>query len=139
MTPMPWWLRSPRTRPHAAPPETTSKPGWRLPSRRPSCRRPAAGAERGTAPTPPILREPAADDAPEPGLTQAVLGIAPRDSARDTQALGPDVQQMLFGGQAFVDTAVFSVRETTELSGAAPGFRNTSAADPTVAADRPGP
>ncbi|MDI9891293.1 proline dehydrogenase family protein [Microbacterium sp. IEGM 1404] len=92
--------------------------------------------QRGTVPTPPILREPAADDSPEPGLTQAVLGIARDAAPGDTQALGPDVQQMLFGGQAFVDTAVFSVRETAELSGAAPGFRNTSAADPTVAADR---
>lgn len=99
---------------------------------------PAAPREpqRGTVPTPPILREPAAADAEEPGLTQAVLGIARDAAPGDTQALGPDVQQMLFGGQAFVDTAVFSVRETAELSGAAPGFRNTPAADPAVAADR---
>lgn len=92
--------------------------------------------QRGSAITPPLLREPAADDAAEPGLTQAVLGIAREAAPGDTQALGPDVQQMLFGGQAFVDTAVFSVRETTELSGAAPGFRNASATDPAVAQDR---
>ena len=91
--------------------------------------------QRG-ATTPPLLREPVADVADEPGLTQAVLGIARDASPGDTQALGPDVQQMLFGGQAFVDTAVFSVRETTELSGAAPGFRNTAATDPTVPEDR---
>ncbi|WP_164878261.1 proline dehydrogenase family protein [Microbacterium enclense] len=92
--------------------------------------------QRGTAPTPPILRESVADDAAEPGLTQAVLGIARDAAPGDTQALGPDVQQMLFGGQAFVDTAVFSVRENVELTGAAPGFRNDAAADPTVAEDR---
>ncbi|MGC0369438.1 proline dehydrogenase family protein [Microbacterium sp. SLBN-111] len=98
---------------------------------------PARAPQRGIAPTPRLLREPAADDAGEPGgLTQAVLGIARDAAPGDTQALGPDVQQMLFGGQAFVDTAVFSVRETVELSGAAPGFRNVPAADPNVPEDR---
>ncbi len=43
---------------------------------------------------------------------------------------------MLFGGQAFVDTAVFSARESAELAGGAAGFRNTADTDPTVAADR---
>lgn len=97
---------------------------------------PARAPQRGIAPTPPILREPADAGAEEPGLTQAVLGIARDAAPGDTQALGPDVQQMLFGGQAFVDTAVFSVRETVELSGAAPGFRNVPAADPSVPEDR---
>ena len=97
---------------------------------------PARVPQRAVAPTPSILREPAADADAEPGLTQAVLGIARDATPGDTQALGPDVQQMLFGGQAFVDTAVFSVRETAELSGAAPGFRNVAGADPTVPDDR---
>ncbi|MDQ1124320.1 aldehyde dehydrogenase family protein [Microbacterium trichothecenolyticum] len=84
-----------------------------------------------------ILRERADDDAVEPGLTQAVLGIAREAAASgDTSALGSDVQQMLFGGQAFVDTAVFSVRESAELSGGAPGFRNVADTDPTVPDDR---
>jgi RHH-type proline utilization regulon transcriptional repressor/proline dehydrogenase/delta 1-pyrroline-5-carboxylate dehydrogenase len=97
---------------------------------------PVRTPHRGVAPTPPILREPAADDAADPGLTQAVLGIARDAAPGDTSALRPDVQQMLFGGQAFVDTAVFSVRETAELSGAAPGFRNAADADPSVPEDR---
>lgn len=93
--------------------------------------------QRDTEADPAILRERAADDDAEPGLTQAVLGIAREAAASgDTSALGPDVQQMLFGGQAFVDTAVFSARESAELAGGAPGFRNASDTDPTVPADR---
>ncbi|WP_136587289.1 aldehyde dehydrogenase family protein [Microbacterium hydrothermale] len=86
---------------------------------------------------PAILRDPADDDAEAAGLTQAVLGIAREAAAsEDTSALGPDVQQMLFGGQAFVDTAVFSSRESAELAGGAAGFRNVADTDPTVRADR---
>ncbi|MEX8034472.1 aldehyde dehydrogenase family protein [Microbacterium sp. 20-116] len=93
--------------------------------------------QRDTEADPAILRERAADDAAEPGLTQAVLGIAREAAASaDTSALGPDVQQMLFGGQAFVDTAVFSARESAELAGGAPGFRNVPDTDPTLPADR---
>ncbi|MFF7682167.1 aldehyde dehydrogenase family protein [Microbacterium sp. NPDC007973] len=93
--------------------------------------------QRDVAPEPAILRDPADADADDPGLTQAVLGIAREAAAsEDTSALGPDVQQMLFGGQAFVDTAVFSARESAELAGGAAGFRNSADTDPTVAADR---
>ncbi|MDQ1135551.1 RHH-type proline utilization regulon transcriptional repressor/proline dehydrogenase/delta 1-pyrroline-5-carboxylate dehydrogenase [Microbacterium sp. SORGH_AS 1204] len=93
--------------------------------------------QRGGDDEPAILRERAADDAADPGLTQAVLGIAREAAASgDTSSLGPDVQQMLFGGQAFVDTAVFSTRESTEPAGGAPGFRNAADTDPTVADDR---
>ncbi len=93
--------------------------------------------QRDLAQEPAILRDPADADADDPGLTQAVLGIAREAAAsEDTSALGPDVQQMLFGGQAFVDTAVFSSRESAELAGGAAGFRNTADTDPTVAADR---
>ncbi|SDO83614.1 L-proline dehydrogenase [Microbacterium testaceum StLB037] len=94
-------------------------------------------ARRGVEGDPAILRERVGDDAAEPGLTQAVLGIAREAAASgDTSALGPDVQQMLFGGQSFVDTAVFSARESAELAGGAPGFRNVADTDPTVPADR---
>ena len=93
--------------------------------------------QRGVEGDPAILRERVGDDTAEPGLTQAVLGIAREAAASgDTSALGPDVQQMLFGGQSFVDTAVFSARESAELAGGAPGFRNVSDTDPTVPADR---
>ncbi len=98
---------------------------------------PARAPQRDLAEEQAILRERAADDAEEAGLTQAVLGIAREAAASgDTSALGPDVQQMLFGGQAFVDTAVFSARESAELAGGAPGFRNVADTDPGVAADR---
>ncbi|WP_150955355.1 proline dehydrogenase family protein [Microbacterium testaceum] len=94
-------------------------------------------AQRDIEADPAILRERVGDDSDDPGLTQAVLGIAREAAASgDTSALGPDVQQMLFGGQAFVDTAVFSARESAELAGGAPGFRNVSDTDPTVPADR---
>ncbi len=95
------------------------------------------GRHRAAADEPAILRERTTEDAADPGLTQAVLGIAREAAASgDTSALGPDVQQMLFGGQAFVDTAVFAVRESTEPAGGAPGFRNVADTDPTVAEDR---
>ncbi|MDF2045655.1 aldehyde dehydrogenase family protein [Microbacterium sp. Kw_RZR3] len=92
---------------------------------------------RSVTTDPAILRDPADADAADAGLTQAVLGIAREAAASgDTSALGPDVQQMLFGGQAFVDTAVFSVRESPEVAGGAPGFRNVADTDPGVAEDR---
>lgn len=98
---------------------------------------PTRAPQRDLEATPAILRDPADADAEEAGLTQAVLGIAREAAASgDTSALGPDVQQMLFGGQAFVDTAVFSARESAELAGGAPGFRNVPDTDPTVTADR---
>jgi RHH-type proline utilization regulon transcriptional repressor/proline dehydrogenase/delta 1-pyrroline-5-carboxylate dehydrogenase len=97
----------------------------------------ARGPQRGGEDDPAILRDRAVDDAAEPGLTQAVLGIAREAAASgDTSSLGPDVQQMLFGGQAFVDTAVFSARESAELAGGAPGFRGAADTDPTVGDDR---
>lgn len=93
--------------------------------------------QRSLTPDPAILRDPADADTADAGLTQAVLGIAREAAASgDTSALGPDVQQMLFGGQAFVDTAVFSVRESPEVAGGAPGFRNVADTDPGVAEDR---
>ncbi|WP_285137621.1 aldehyde dehydrogenase family protein [Microbacterium sp. lyk4-40-TSB-66] len=99
----------------------------------PTTRRPQRGGEDDPA----ILRDRADDDTAEPGLTQAVLGIAREAAASgDTSSLGPDVQQMLFGGQAFVDTAVFSARESAELAGGAPGFRNVADTDATIADDR---
>ncbi|MEX0152938.1 proline dehydrogenase family protein [Microbacterium sp. LMI1-1-1.1] len=93
-------------------------------------------SRRGRAGAPSILRDRADDEAVDGGLTQAVLGIARDAAAEDTSALGPDVQQMLFGGQAFVDTAVFSLRETADAAEGAVGFRNAARTDPTIPADR---
>ncbi|SFI47917.1 MULTISPECIES: proline dehydrogenase family protein [Microbacterium] len=82
-------------------------------------------------------------DAPEEtGMTQAVLGIA-RSSATDadgtelgdTQPLEPAAHEMLFGGEAFVETAVFAARETRTAAGA-PGFQNTPDTDPALPANR---
>lgn len=98
---------------------------------------PARSPRRAVPAEPSILRDRPDDDAAEAGLTQAVLGIAREAAASgDTSALGPDVQQMLFGGQAFVDTAVFAVREGTEAAVGAAGFRNASATDASVPEDR---
>ncbi|WP_295787641.1 aldehyde dehydrogenase family protein [uncultured Microbacterium sp.] len=97
----------------------------------------ARSGRRGGDVDPAILRERLDADTADPGLTQAVLGIAREAVASaDTSALGPDVQQMLFGGQAFVDTAVFSVRESAELAGGAPGFTHVGDTDPSVLDDR---
>src|SRR3546814_7279394 len=61
---------------------------------------------------PRILREPPAADQ---GLTQAVLGIA-RSSSADS-----DPGRVVFGGEAFVETAVFSPREGEVDAVGAPG------------------
>ncbi|WP_270354251.1 aldehyde dehydrogenase family protein [Microbacterium testaceum] len=97
----------------------------------------ARAGRRGVEVDPAILRDRLDADTADPGLTQAVLGIAREAVASaDTSALGPDVQQMLFGGQAFVDTAVFSVRESAELAGGAPGFAHVGDTDPSLPDDR---
>lgn len=79
------------------------------------------------APEPAILREPHTDD---PGLTQAVLGIA-----RDAAASDTPPAHVLFGGQAFVETAVYAPREVGDAVGA-PGFRNVADTDPALPANR---
>ncbi|WP_194420623.1 proline dehydrogenase family protein [Microbacterium abyssi] len=66
------------------------------------------------------LRPAAAAQADDGDLTQVVLGIA-RGSG---------------GGDAFVETAVYSRREAEADSGGAPGFRNTPDSDPALPANR---
>ena len=75
-----------------------------------------------------ILREAAED--PAAGLTQAVLGIAA--AAADDS----DAQSVLFGGAEFVDTAVFSPRESGTQARGALGFRNAPDTDPALPANR---
>jgi RHH-type proline utilization regulon transcriptional repressor/proline dehydrogenase/delta 1-pyrroline-5-carboxylate dehydrogenase len=84
----------------------------------------------------------------ESGLTHAVLGIArsaaaePRDvrpradEPGDTAPIEPSAEALLFGGAAFVETAVFSSRESTTGAAGAPGFRNTPDSDPALPANR---
>ncbi|MFS0868272.1 proline dehydrogenase family protein [Microbacterium sp. 179-B 1A2 NHS] len=82
---------------------------------------------------------------PEGGLTEAVLGIARAadDRARgddpfdgdETQPALTEGRPELFGGEAFIETAVFSSRETVTAAGA-PGFRNTADTDPALPVNR---
>ncbi|MFB8892074.1 MULTISPECIES: proline dehydrogenase family protein [Microbacterium] len=81
-----------------------------------------------------ITRDPAEGD---DGLTQAVLGIADAAGRSDeTTALGePD--DVLFGGEHFVETAVYAPRETRRAPAlGAPGFANTPDSDPALAVNR---
>lgn len=77
---------------------------------------------------PAILRDPAPTQEIA-GLTQAVLGIA----ADRTE---PDAHSVLFGGAEFVETAVFSPRESNAGVHGAPGFRPAADTDPALPANR---
>ncbi|WP_460772782.1 proline dehydrogenase family protein [Microbacterium sp. GXF7504] len=79
---------------------------------------------------PAILREPATDDEAQ-GLTQAVLGIAAAAADDD-----PDDARIVFGGAQFVETAVFSPRESGEKATGAPGFRNSADSDAALPQNR---
>ncbi len=84
-----------------------------------------------------VRREAAPDEAS--GLTQAVLGIArsaAADGMSDTTPIEPSAEGVLFGGEAFVETAVFSSRESRTRAIGAPGFRNTPDSDPSLPANR---
>lgn len=70
------------------------------------------------APEVPITRPAAADS-----LTQAVLGIA----RGETEPVAPVLR---FGGDEYVETAVFARRERRHLATGAPGFRNLPDTDP---------
>jgi RHH-type proline utilization regulon transcriptional repressor/proline dehydrogenase/delta 1-pyrroline-5-carboxylate dehydrogenase len=77
--------------------------------------------------------EPDSEDA---GLTQAVLGIARSAAADDTAPVAPAAQEVLFGGEAYVETAVFAPRESDAQAQGAPGFRNTPDTDPALPVNR---
>ncbi|MFB8146528.1 proline dehydrogenase family protein [Microbacterium sp. NPDC056003] len=72
------------------------------------------------------------------GLTEAVIGIA-RSAAgdpADTAPVAPSVEEQLFAGEAFVETAVFAPREGSDRAQGAPGFRNAPDTDPALPANR---
>ncbi|KAA9108180.1 proline dehydrogenase family protein [Microbacterium rhizomatis] len=99
----------------------------------------APGEETGRNPAPEggnDARDPISPD----GLTQAVLGIGRSASAHgaggDTEPVGPTIRGAMFGGQEFVETAVFSSRESGSRAAGAPGFRNTPDSDPALPANR---
>ncbi len=103
---------------------------------------PNRGQDRTQAPADPGPRSGARflRDAPEgedAGLTRAVLGIA-RSAASDgdTAPLEPSAAEMVFGGEAFVETAVFAPRESDDRAAGAPGFRNAADTDPSLPANR---
>lgn len=109
--------------------------------------RPVPGAE--AAPSRRMLRDServgptdaGAPDSAEPtidgGLTQAVLGIARGSAAAgDTAPLEPVGAERIFGGDAFVETAVFAPRELDDRAVGAPGFRNAADTDPSLPANR---
>jgi RHH-type transcriptional regulator, proline utilization regulon repressor / proline dehydrogenase / delta 1-pyrroline-5-carboxylate dehydrogenase len=86
------------------------------------------------APSPLFTAPPVRTD---PELTQAVLGI-PRGGAGvdgDTAPLAPEAASVLFGGQEFVETAVYATQESRAAAGA-PGFRNAADSDPALPANR---
>ncbi len=74
------------------------------------------------------------------GLTQAVLGIArgaaAGDVGGDTAPLEPVGAERMFGGDAFVETAVYAPREVDDRAVGAPGFRNAADTDPSLPANR---
>ncbi len=80
-----------------------------------------------------------AGPAEDAGLTQAVIGIA-RSAATDpddTSPIAPSTaEEQLFGGDAFVETAVYSRRESGTRAPGAPGFRNAPDSDPALPANR---
>jgi RHH-type proline utilization regulon transcriptional repressor/proline dehydrogenase/delta 1-pyrroline-5-carboxylate dehydrogenase len=73
-------------------------------------------------------------------LTEAVIGIARSASAdsglADTALLERGAEAQVFGGQEFVETAVFSRRESGTRAVGAPGFRNAADSDPALPANR---
>ncbi|MFE1665272.1 proline dehydrogenase family protein [Microbacterium sp. P02] len=111
----------------------------------------------GSAPLDPGADEPESGRARRPGepevdATRVVLGIA-RGSAggasahddRDidsgidlgeTAPLEPSAPSLLFAGDAYVETAIFSPRESEGTAAGAPGFRNTPDSDPALPATR---
>lgn len=93
--------------------------------------------DRRTAAAPEILRRSAPAAAAEDGLTDVVLGIARSSSADpgDTTPIAPGAGHVVFGGDSFVETAVFASRETPRAAGA-PGFTNAADTDPALAANR---
>ncbi len=77
-------------------------------------------------------------DSPDDGLTGVVLGIGNPETLdpAETQPLAPERDAQSFAGVPYVETAVFSPRETVTRDGGAPGFRNAPDTDPALPANR---
>lgn len=87
------------------------------------------GARRADA----RMLRPALDD-DEIGLTQVVLGIARATTDDDLLEVAPPAA-FHFGGDDYVETAVYSAREAGSARGAS-GFRNAPDTDPALPANR---
>ena len=74
----------------------------------------------------------------EDAVTAQVVGIARAAAAEpgETSPIEPSAEATVFGGRAFVDTAVFSPKESTASAEGAPGFRNAADSDPALPAER---
>lgn len=84
-----------------------------------------------------IARSAAADDASEStGSRSADTPGGPRETGGDTEPIEPSPEAQLFGGQSFVETAVFARRESGARATGAPGFRNSPDSDPALPANR---
>jgi len=93
-------------------------------------------APTDAAPAAPGLRARVRRPADDAGLTKAVLDIARPGEPGDTAPMEPDRGSQLFGGESFVETAVYSSRETEVPASGAPGFENAADTDPALAANR---
>lgn len=102
----------------------------------PALVRPADGETPGRKAPVGSLSDANGADSPQ-GLTQAVLGIA-RGSAGegDTVPIEPTAAEQMFAGDAYVETAVFAVRQADDHAEGAPGFRNAADTDPSLPANR---
>ncbi len=98
-------------------------------------RRQDRAGERDAAGEAPAILRPAEVRTGDEGLTAAVLGIA-RGAQTDTAPLSPEGGHVNFGGEPFVETAVYSMRESDLQASGAPGFRNTADSDPALPANR---
>ncbi|QKJ20677.1 proline dehydrogenase family protein [Microbacterium hominis] len=115
--------------------------------------RDAAPGAPGAQAAPAAPPSPAAGSMVDAGLTQVVLdiarsakgegrgdaggrGIHSPDDPGETAPIVPSVEEQLFGGDAYVETAVFAPRESGTRASGAPGFANTADSDPALAPGR---
>ncbi|MBB2975803.1 RHH-type proline utilization regulon transcriptional repressor/proline dehydrogenase/delta 1-pyrroline-5-carboxylate dehydrogenase [Microbacterium endophyticum] len=117
--------------------ERAADPALLVGARRTANRRASTATEAASDEEPRLLRDPVDPATQETGgLTQAVLGIARGAEDGATDAFDPAAHAMLFGGEEFVETAVFSMRESGTRAVGAPGFANSADSDPALSSTR---
>ena len=126
-----------RTEPHAGPLGRARRSGAAGDVAQPSRRTGGRGrrAHRGRRSASRAAR--AADDGSESSDPRpAREPESAREAGGETEPLEPSVEAQLFGGQSFVETAVFARRESGTRATGAPGFRNSPDSDPALPANR---